>query len=178
MSTSLLLFGPPGCGKSTVGKLLAKRLGWVFVDTDEEVEKAEGTTISEIFIEKGEDYFRALEKKAVLNSLALNSTVISVGGGAVINPEVNGAIKASSVVPIYLQVSLAAVSSRVGFDVARPLLAINPRASWSALFEKRRAIYEELAGFTVLTDAFTPEQVVDVIDEQVKSGSFSKGNHQ
>jgi len=168
-----ILIGPPGSGKSSVGKSLATRLGVAFSDTDTIIEKDSNKSISEIFIESGEPYFREIERAVVLDQLANGVGVLSLGGGSVLDQQAHSALANSARPIIFLDVSLASASPRVGFNRDRPLLVGNPRAKWQELMNARRPIYEGLATFTVLTDELTPAQVsqkiVDLLGIEVQS---------
>lgn len=162
----LILIGPPGAGKSTIGKLLAKELGLSFTDTDAEIERSSGRKISEIFLEDGELVFREIEKRIVLSVLADGSEVIALGGGAILDSEVYESLLSEPSV-IYLKVSISNAAPRVGFNAERPLLMTNPRQQWLKLFEARRAKYEALAKFGISTDNRKPKEVVNEIISQL-----------
>jgi shikimate kinase len=155
----LVLVGPPGAGKTTVGRLAAERLGVEFRDTDADIERLAGKPIPDIFFDHGEDAFRALERDAVRRALAGHEGVLSLGGGAVLSPETRVLLTGHHVV--FLAVGLAAATKRVGMSAARPVLAINPRAQLAILLEERLPLYREVASAEVLTDGKTPEQVAD-----------------
>ncbi len=157
----VVLVGPPGAGKSTVGRLVAERLGLAFRDTDADVEAAAGESIADIFVVRGEEHFRALERDAVAVALAEADGVLSVGGGAVTSESVRRALKDRFVV--FLDVGLGDAAARVGMNRDRPLLLGNPRAQLKALMDARRPLYEEVATVTVSTDGRTPEDVVDEV---------------
>ena len=157
----LVLVGPPGAGKTTVGRLAAERLGVDFRDTDHDIEQLAGKPIPDIFFDHGEDAFRALERDAVRRGLADHAGVLSLGGGAVLSPETRELLKAHRVA--FLAVGLAAATKRVGMSAARPVLSINPRAQLALLLEQRLPLYREVASAEVLTDAKTPEQVLDEV---------------
>lgn len=170
MAPRVVLIGPPGAGKSSVGRALAVRLGLRGRDTDEDVERLAGRAVADIFVTDGEPAFRAMERSAVLAALDEHDGVLSVGGGAVLDPTTEQAVTGyrdggGSVV--FLDVSLSAAARRVGLNTARPLLAGNPRAQWRALMDARRPVYERLATMTVLTDDLSPEQVAEQIAEAV-----------
>jgi len=161
----ILLIGPPGAGKSTVGSALAKELGKPFVDTDQVIEEENGKAITDIFVVDGEPHFRALEINVLKSVLTQESAVISLGGGAPISDEAQQLIKNSNSHTIFLDVSLATAAPRVGFNRDRPLLLGNPRAQWQALSDKRRPIYELLANDCIKVDDMDVDQVVAAIKE-------------
>lgn len=157
----VVLIGPPGSGKSTVAVLLAERLGVEVHDTDTAIEAAQGRSISDIFVDDGEAHFRDLERAAVLHALAHERGVLALGGGAPLTPEVEEALGNRLVV--FLDVGIADAAVRVGFAQSRPLLAVNPRASWISMMNRRRPTYERLARHRVDTAGRTPEDVVEDI---------------
>ncbi|MEW2511795.1 MULTISPECIES: shikimate kinase [Streptomyces] len=146
-----------GVGKSTVGRLLAERLGVGYRDTDEDIVAAGGRTIAEIFVDEGEAAFRALEKAAVRAALAEHRGVVALGGGAVLDADTRALLAGQRV--LYLSMEVEEAVKRTGLNVARPLLAVNPRKQWRELMEARRHLYEEVATAVVATDGRTPEEV-------------------
>ena len=156
----ILLIGPPGAGKSTVARALAEDLGLKFIDTDKLIEKQTGKTITDIFVVDGETHFRELELQTLREVLAMESAVISLGGGAPISQDAQDAIKHSHSYTVFLDVSLATAAPRVGFNRDRPLLLGNPRAQWQALSDNRRPIYEMLADDAIKVDDMRVDQVV------------------
>ncbi|MET9363475.1 shikimate kinase [Streptomyces sp. NPDC006632] len=150
-----------GSGKSTVGALLAERLGVPCRDTDADVVAAEGRAISDIFIEDGEPHFRALERAAVRAALAEHTGVLSLGGGAVLDGDTRALLAPHPVV--YLSMDVEEAVKRVGLNTARPLLAVNPRRQWRELMEARRHLYAEVARAVVATDERTPEEVAQAV---------------
>jgi shikimate kinase len=156
-----VLVGPPGAGKSTVGAALAARLGVALHDTDAAVEALAGRSISDIFVDDGEPAFRALERAEVARALAEERGVVALGGGAVMDPTTRAALVGHAVV--FLDVSIADASKRIGFDRSRPLLAVNPRASWVAMMKDRRPVYEEVAAMRVDTAGRTPDDIADEV---------------
>lgn len=158
MSPVAVLVGPPGAGKTTVGRLLAGELGVEFQDTDAMIETAAGKAIPDIFVDDGEERFRALESDAVAEALTGCSGVLALGGGAVLDPATRTALAGHPVV--YLSVGLAGAVKRVGLDSGRPLLAVNPRATLKYLLDQRRPLYEQVATVTVATDDREPAEIV------------------
>jgi shikimate kinase len=156
---TIVLVGPPGAGKTTVGRLLARRLNQEFRDTDADIELAAGKSISEIFFDDGEDHFRALERVAVSQALKEHEGVLSLGGGAVMAPETRELLKGHHVV--FLNVGLGDAAKRVGLNRDRPVLALNPRAALRTLMDERLPLYLEVATVQVDTDGKTPEQVTE-----------------
>jgi shikimate kinase len=158
-----VLIGPPGAGKSSVGRQLAKILTCEILDTDVEIERQSGKKISAIFTDDGEAVFRALEKSVVLDALQNAQGVVALGGGSVLDSDVADYLSKSSIPVAYLEVSISQAAPRVGFNKERPLLTINPRQQWMALMEKRRPIYESLATFKIATDNRKPAEVAQEI---------------
>lgn len=153
----MVLVGPPGSGKSTVGAALATLLGVPLHDTDAAIEVAQGRTVYDIFVEDGEPTFRALERAEVARAVAEEGGVLALGGGAPVDPATEAALAGQTVV--FLDVGIADASRRVGFDQSRPLLAVNPRASWVRLMNERRPVYERVATHRVDTAGRTPDDI-------------------
>ncbi|MEV5239415.1 shikimate kinase [Streptomyces cinnamoneus] len=158
-----VLVGPPGAGKSTIGALLAERLGTGYRDTDADIERTAGKPIPEIFLDEGEPHFRELERAAVRAAVAEHPGVLALGGGAVMDAGTRALITGLPVV--FLDVELADAVHRVGLDAPRPLLAVNPRKRWRELMEARRPLYTEVARAVVGTGGRTPAQVADAVME-------------
>jgi shikimate kinase len=154
-----ILIGPPGAGKSTVGTLLAAVLGLPYTDTDTVIEQQAGKPVGDIFIQDGEQEFRALERAAVARCVASHRGILGLGGGAVLDPGTQQLLAGQRVV--YLQTGFAAAAHRVGLDTPRPLLAINPRARLKELLQQRLPVYQALAWLTVVTDDRDPQEIAD-----------------
>ncbi|MDO0929408.1 shikimate kinase [Streptomyces sp. TG1A-8] len=157
-----------GVGKSTVGRLLAQRLGVGYRDTDDDIVAARGRTIAEIFLDEGEAAFRALERRAVRAALAGHAGVLALGGGAVLDAGTRALLAGQRVV--YLSMGVEEAVRRTGLNAARPLLAVNPRKQWRELMEARRHLYEEVATTVVATDGRTPEEVTQAVLDAAEDG--------
>ncbi|RKS77764.1 shikimate kinase [Motilibacter peucedani] len=158
-----MLTGPPGAGKTTVGTLLAESLAVGFRDTDADVEAVAGTTVAEIFFDKGEPAFRELEREAVAVALREHDGVLAVGGGAVLDEQTRAALRESGSPVVLLEVGISDAATRVGFNRDRPLLLGNPRQQWQKLLAARLPVYVEVATHRVVTDGRTPAEVVDEV---------------
>lgn len=165
MKPAVVLVGPPGCGKSTVGALLGELLGVTFRDTDTDVETITGLTIAELFVERGEPYFRELEAEAVRAALASHEGVLALGGGAIINEKTRAALAGQRVA--YLDVDAAEAARRVGLNTARPLLLGNVRGQLAQLLQQRRPLYEAVATITVSTIGQEPAEVAAQIAKEL-----------
>jgi shikimate kinase len=162
----IILIGPPGAGKTSVGKALAKKLSLNFLDSDKVVEEKSGKSIPEIFITDGEPAFREMEKAVVIDLIESQDGVIALGGGSVMDLEVSKRLLPMANV-VFLDVSISNAAPRVGFNRDRPLLLGNPRQQWIALMEKRRSTYEALAKARVSTDNKKPVEVVEEIVKEL-----------
>lgn len=156
-----VLVGLPGSGKSTVGAALARRLGVEFRDVDADIESQAGKSISDIFIDDGEQAFRDKEAIAVRAALRDHRGVLALGGGALLREETRLALVGHRVV--YLRVDLSHAVQRVGLAHNRPVLALNPRATLRELAELRRPLYEQAAMYTVDTSGRSVDQVATEI---------------
>lgn len=153
----LVLVGPMGAGKTTVGRILADQLGVGFRDTDTDIEVAQGRAVADIFVDSGEETFRALEAAAVAEALTTHDGVLALGGGAVLDAETRDRLSGHTVV--FLRVGLADAVKRVGLGTGRPLLLGNVRARIKALLDERTPIYEAVATMVVDTEGRAPDDV-------------------
>ncbi len=168
MAERILLVGMMGSGKSTVGRLLAERLGWDYVDSDDQVCRNTGRSVREIFESDGEAAFRVEEKRALREALAGNSpAVVAVAGGAVLDEE-NRALLAGAGTVVWLDAPAEVLAARVraGQD-HRPLLGDDPAAALRGLEQQRRPLYREIAQVVVEVGDHPPNQVVERILEAV-----------
>ncbi len=157
----LVLVGPMGVGKSTVGELLAERLGTGYRDTDADIVAEEKRPIADIFVDSGEPYFRAVEREAVRNAVSEHTGVLALGGGAILDASTRELLAERPVV--YLSMDVEEAVRRTGLGVARPLLAVNPRKQWRELMEERRPLYTEVATAEITTGGRTPEEVAQAV---------------
>ena len=169
-----VLIGPPGAGKSSVGRQLAKLWECDIFDSDAEIERVSGKKIADIFTDDGEVVFRSIERDVVLGALQTQSGVIALGGGSVLDESVADYLRGSSLPVLYLEVSISQAAPRVGFNKERPLLAMNPRQQWMQLMEKRRPIYEGLATRSFNTDNRKPAEVAREIADVM--GAMNEAN--
>ncbi|HEX7660316.1 MAG TPA: shikimate kinase [Pseudonocardiaceae bacterium] len=162
MAGPLVLVGPPGAGKTSVGALLARKLGRPFRDTDQDIEVAESRTVGDIFTTDGEQRFRELEEWAIELALREHTGVLAVGGGAVLSEHTRGLLRGHTVV--FLNVGLNEGIRRTGLSTARPLLVgVYPRATFKALLDARLPLYREVATVEVLTDDLDPAAVAEAV---------------
>ena len=158
----MVLVGPPGAGKTTVGRALARRMGLAFTDVDAVIVERAGKPIADMFTEDGEDAFRALERAVVAEALASTDGVLALGGGSVLAAVTRERLRGHRVV--HLTVGLADGIRRTGMSGARPLLAgVNPRATFKALLDARAPLYREVATFEVDTSRRSAGQVVRAV---------------
>ena len=171
MAPRIIVIGPMGSGKTTVAQKLSSDFSLNFRDTDQMIVSQTGREISDIFIEDGEDEFRAIEKIILRTALLEDGTVLSLGGGACISPDAQSALRASGAFVVYLKISLSQVSSRVGFNQGRPLLMGNPRAQWQSLMNQRAPIYESIASYICEVDNKSVEEIASEIGIAFELGS-------
>jgi shikimate kinase len=170
---AVILIGPPGSGKSTVGPLLAALLGVEFAETDGLIAQHAGKPVGDIFIDDGEAQFRALEREAVAQAITGQDGVIALGSGAVLDAGTRQRLAGQRVV--YLETGFAAVARRTGIDAPHPPLPGNPRARLRALLTDRAALYQELALITAPTDEDDPEQLAEKIAAALPLGTAQPG---
>jgi shikimate kinase len=159
----LVLVGPPASGKTTVGTAVAAALGLPFRDTDQDVEAAAGTTVADLFVQRGEPHFRALETAAVARAMAEHDGVLALGGGAVTGEDTRRLLVAhgrAGGTVVWLDVDLPSAAHRVGLSRDRPILGLNPRAMLRTMLETRAPLYAEVATLTVHTGNRPAEDVV------------------
>ncbi|HYR87607.1 MAG TPA: shikimate kinase [Terriglobia bacterium] len=155
----IYLIGFMGAGKTTVGRRLAKKLGWKFIDLDREIERREGRRIAQIFRDNGEPYFRSLEQRCLEAIASSPSAVIALGGGTFIDPR-NRELVEKSGLSVWLKVSFAKVADRVKIDGKRPKFGNKDQAE--RLYQSREPFYA-LARVHVSTDTTSPESVANEI---------------
>lgn len=164
MKNNVILCGFMGCGKSTVGTLLAKKLNFTFVDTDKVIEQRENMSVSEIFSVSGEEYFRLVETAVLIDLCKQNSQVIATGGGAVLNPSNANTLRDNGTV-FFLDVTPETVLERLKDDTSRPLLQKKDKESAvHELMDIRRPIYIKHSHYTINGNQ-APEAVLQEIIE-------------
>jgi 3-dehydroquinate synthase/shikimate kinase/3-dehydroquinate synthase len=155
----IVLIGFMGAGKTTVGSLVARELRMPFIDTDRAIEQRTGMSIPELFENKGEPYFRDVERQVVASALSGPPAVVALGGGAPEDPSTSAVLEWNEV--IHLEVSFPEVLRRLKGDGTRPLLQADPRA----LYEERVPLYRRIAKMAVATDERTPAEIASQIAE-------------
>ena len=159
---NLVLLGMMGVGKTTVGKIVAKKQGMEFIDIDENIERKCSMNISEIFKEKGEKFFRIMEEKVVLKSIKKNNCVISLGGGAFINKAIRNAI-VKNAISMWLDADLKTLNKRIKWNKKRPLLnKENNQKKINELYSERKNIYK-LANHKIDCDNLEKENIAKKI---------------
>ncbi len=164
VNKNIILCGFMGCGKTTIGKLVAKKINMDFVDLDIYIEQKQDMTVSDIFAKYGEAYFRQLERQATVELSQMNNKVIAAGGGTLIFKENVDVFKNSGVI-ILIDASLKAISERLKYDNTRPLLARpDKEKAMKELYEKRLPIYKSAADL-IINGNNSPEYVcMDIIN--------------
>lgn len=165
---SIVLVGLMGCGKSSIGKRVAARLCMPFVDADEEIEAVAAKSISEIFADHGEEFFRDRERKVIARLLSQGPQVLATGGGAYMHPDTRAAIRANAI-SIWLKADLAVLMRRVSKRDTRPLLkTANPEATMRKLMDARYPVYAE-ADITVESRDEPHDVLVNEVIERVRA---------
>jgi len=171
MVERLILVGMMGAGKSTIGRLLADRLGWRSFDSDAQIMADTGHSVPELFADHGEAAFRAEEERVLAEALTGDEpVVVSAAGGVVLSPSNRDLLTRSGTV-VWLRADPEVLARRVGDGAGRPLLDDDPAASLAALYEVRRPLYESVASLVVDVDACTPDEVV----EEILAGTGLRG---
>jgi shikimate kinase len=159
----VLLIGMMGAGKSTTGHLLAARLGWPYLDSDDEIARQTGRTVPEIWKADGEAAFRAEEARVLAEATTSDGPcVVAVAGGAVLDPDNRARVRRGGLV-VWLRAEVAVLAARVGTGAGRPLLEGGAAAALERLSVQRAPIYAELADLVFDVDQLSPPQVVDRI---------------
>ncbi|WP_072801921.1 shikimate kinase [Rhodococcoides yunnanense] len=167
MTPYAVLIGPPGAGKSTIGRRVAQALDLELLDTDVAIEQTTGRTIPDIFSQDGEPAFRVIEEKVVAEALATHTGIVSLGGGSILSERTRSRLASQTVV--YLEISVAEGLRRTGANSARPLLAgADPRAKYQSLMRIRRPLYRSAATIRVRTDGRSPARVVTQVVAKLK----------
>ena len=162
MKKNLILLGMMGVGKSTLGKIAAKKQGLKFIDTDLNIEKKCSMKITEIFKKKGEDFFRLQEEREVLEALKKSKCIIALGGGAFMNKSIRNIILKNSI-SVWLDVNLKTLNKRIKWNKKRPLLKKeNAEEIIKNLYFKRKNIYK-LAKYKINCNNLTKENIVKKI---------------
>jgi shikimate kinase len=159
----LVLVGPPASGKTTVGTAVAELLGLPFRDTDTDIEELAGATVADLFVDRGEPHFRALEEQAVVRGLSEHHGVLALGGGSVTSGATRAllvAYGAAGGTVVWLDVDLHSAAKRVGLSRDRPILGVNPRAMLRTMLEQRAQLYAEVATHRVATAGREPGDVI------------------
>ena len=168
-SSPLILIGPTGAGKTTVGRLLALKLGLPFFDMDEEIETRCGADISWIFDVEGETGFRRREALVLKELVGFGRVVMSSGAGVVLRPNNRALLKSYGGLVIWLQVDLKTQFDRLKNDKSRPLLKVSdPIAKLRSMAAERESLYRECSGIRVQTKKTNPSVLVRHIMEQIK----------
>lgn len=160
---NIILCGFMGCGKSTVGVLLARKCGMAFVDLDSWIERMEGKTVSQIFADSGEEHFRALERQASRELSKKNGVVIAAGGGTLTFPENVSVLKENGII-ILLDLPVEVISERLKNDKTRPLLnRPDKEEAMRELYNRRMPLYEAAADIKINADCSPMQICRDII---------------
>ncbi len=169
----IFLAGYRGTGKSTLGRLLAERLGWQFIDVDDQVEEQAGRSIADIFATDGEESFRDLEEEVVAKLCETDQVIIGLGGGSILREASRNRVKEAGPV-IYLTASAEELALRIDHDATsesrRPSLTQNEDllAEVKEVLKHRKPLYEECATITVSTQDWSPDALADEVLKQLR----------
>jgi shikimate kinase len=163
MVDRIILVGMMGAGKTTVGRMLADRLGWGHLDSDAQVEAATGRTVPELFADHGEAAFRAEESRVLADALAGSDPVVVSAAGGVVLSASNRELLVRSGVVVWLRADTDLLVQRVGTGAGRPLLDEDPAGAITDLYQVRRPLYESVATVTLDVNGLTPDQLVDAL---------------
>tara|TARA_Y100000590_G_C15452750_1_gene913329 strand:- start:359 stop:868 length:510 start_codon:yes stop_codon:yes gene_type:complete len=162
VSKNLVLLGMMGVGKSTLAKIVAKKLDMELINIDKNIEKKNSMNIKEIFTKKGEDFFRIEEEKEVLKSLKKNNCLIDLGGGAFMNEKIRDNVLKNAI-SVWLDVNISTITKRVSWSQRRPLLEKgNAKKIMQELYDKRKKIYK-LANHKIVCDKIEKENLAKKI---------------
>ncbi|MGA9871775.1 MAG: shikimate kinase [Rhodococcus sp. (in: high G+C Gram-positive bacteria)] len=175
MTPYAVLVGPPGAGKSTIGRRVAAQLELELLDTDVALERRTGRTIADIFAVDGEPAFREIEEQVVADALAHHTGIVSLGGGSILSERTRALL--AQVPVVYLEISVAEGLRRTGANSARPLLAgPDPRSRYQQLMRVRRPLYRSVATIRVRTDGRSPSRVVGQVVAKLKQHHDGAGS--
>ena len=161
--TNIYLIGPMGSGKTTIGGILAKKLGLVFYDSDKEIEYKTGVEISHIFDKEGELGFRLREKNLILELVKLKSIILSTGGGSIISKEVRKSLEQTGIV-IFLDTNIEKQLLNTSYNNDRPLLKEkNKREKLEELYRLRKPLYTNIANIHISTN----DKEINIIIEEI-----------
>ncbi len=170
MADHLILVGMMGAGKTTVGRQVAERLGWAYLDSDAEVEAATGSTVPELLVARGEAVFRSEESRVLAEALArTDPVVVSAAGGTVLSEENRRLLSRSGRV-VWLRAEPSTLTARVGDGTGRPLLGDDPATALAELDEVRRPFYAAVADVVVDVDGLPTGEVVDRVLAAARAG--------
>jgi shikimate kinase len=163
MTERIALIGMMGVGKTTVGRALADRLGWTYLDSDEQVRAATGRSVKEISVEDGPEALHRFEDEALATALeGASNSVIGVAGGALLDEHTRALLKAEDHV-VWLRATPETMRQRIGMTGERPYFQGDPSATIDELYAVRRPLYEEVAGLTIDVDERTPDEIAESI---------------
>jgi shikimate kinase len=169
MAPVVVFVGAPGAGKTAVAENVAQRLDRQFADTDTEVEKLAGLSITDLFVDEGEAGFRRRERDAVVAALSQHDEVLALGGGAVVDDNTRADLAELTVV--WLQVGATEAAKRAGISGPRPLLLGNVRTTWLGQLRDREELYREVATYEVDTNRRSVDEVAEEVAQLLADSS-------